>query len=238
MRSIVFGLLLALAGAQFAVAHDVWLEPKDDGLMLRYGHGEKLDRYDAEQVLDIKATDCGGQSVAVKKENREGEVLIAFSDTKPALVSLFFDEGPFVKTTDGWKPMTKRQAEGKFTVLDSMKGHFYTKTILSSCEDFFKPLGMVCEMIPEKNPTELKPGDEFPVRVLRNGKPLEGAGITYRDIAYGSPKSPRTDKDGRAGIPIGTPGLHIVGAWIKEPLKDDPDADTLFVYTGLSWVSN
>jgi nickel transport protein len=237
MRSIVFTLLLALAAAPFSVAHDVWLEPKDGGLMLRYGHGEKLDRYGVEQVLDIKATDCGGQSVALKKESREGGALIAFSDTKPALVGLFFDEGTFVKTTDGWKPMTKRQAEGKFTVVDSMKGRFYTKAILASCEDFSKPLGMVCEMIPGKNPSELKQGDEFPVRVLMNGKPLEGAEITYRDITYASPKAPKTDKDGRASIPIGASGLHIVGAWIKEPLKDDPDADSLFVYTGLTWVS-
>lgn len=237
MRSIVLALLLALAATQFSVAHDVWLEPEQDGLTLRYGHGDKLDRYTPEQVRDIKAMDCGGQSVAVKKESREGRALIAFTDIKPALVGLFFDEGTFVKTTDGWKPMTKREAQGKFDVVDSVKGRFYTKSILASCAEFSRPLEMVCEMIPEKNPTELKQGDQLPLRVLMNGKPLEGAEINYRDIAYGSPQSPKTDKDGRAGIPIGTPGLHIVGAWIKEPLKDDPDADRLFVYTGLSWVS-
>ena len=35
-----------------------------------------------------------------------------------------------------------------------------------------EPVGMALEIVPEKDPTTLRAGDEFPVRVLRNGAPL------------------------------------------------------------------
>src|SRR6185295_11899495 len=35
-----------------------------------------------------------------------------------------------------------------------------------------EPVGMGLEIVPEKDPTTLRPGDELPVRILRNGVPF------------------------------------------------------------------
>ena len=238
MKKMLLACLIVLATAPLAAGHDLWLEPANNGLLLKYGHGEKLDPCEPEKVKDVKAVDCGGKSLTLKKEKQGKATSLVFPGARPATVTLFFDDGYFVQTTDGWKNgMKKREAEGKYTILQSLKSRMYAKAILDSCAKSSTPVGMPFEIVPEKDPTAMKEGEEFAIRVLKDGKPFEGAGITYREITYKSPKSPKTDKEGRARITIGKPGLHTVNAWIKKPIKDDPDADTLFMTTSVSFVT-
>jgi uncharacterized GH25 family protein len=78
---------------------------------------------------------------------------------------------------------------------------------------FDRVLGMQLEIVPEKNPSSLAPGQELPVRLLYGGAPLQGAKIAAlskdrpaRQVAA------RTDARGRARLPLDHAGIWLVKA--------------------------
>lgn len=234
-KKVVLTVLCLLAAVQYGIAHDLWLEPKDGALFLAYGHGADLDSYDANKVKDIKATDCDGAIVPTETTKQKAGVSISFGK-RPSTVTLFLDGGYFVKTTEGWKDgMTKREAQGKYSIVESLKSHQYAKALLTPCARPAEPVGAGLEIVPQKDPFSIRPGEPLPLRVLMDGKPMEGAGITYRDIIHSSPKSPKTDKEGLASIVIESTGFQLINAWKKIPIANDPDADTLFISASLTF---
>lgn len=72
-----------------------------------------------------------------------------------------------------------------------------------------EPAGMTLEIVPEKDPTALHPGDELPVRVLREGKPFPSFPVGL--VREGDPHDTvqRTDAEGRA-----TFRLDRAGRWL------------------------
>ena len=74
-------------------------------------------------------------------------------------------------------------------------------------------LGLTLELIPEKNPYSLVPGQELPLRLLYRGAPLAGAKVAAlpkqqpaRQVAA------RTDAQGRVRLPLGGGGVWLVKA--------------------------
>ena len=57
---------------------------------------------------------------------------------------------------------------------------------------------MPLEIIPEKDPTTLRAGDEFPVRVLRNGAPLVDFSLGIVREGRTNRAFKKTDVEGRA----------------------------------------
>jgi uncharacterized GH25 family protein len=86
-----------------------------------------------------------------------------------------------------------------------------------------RALGLPLELIAEKNPYALKPGDPLPVRLLYRGKPLEGA--TVKAFNTVTPKAPArilTDAEGRALIPLPHAGPYLLNAvQLVEPEGDE-----------------
>ncbi len=77
-------------------------------------------------------------------------------------------------------------------------------------DGYERVLGFELELIPEKNPYALQPGDELPIRLLFRGRPLAGALIEAE--AKGRPEArrqARTDAHGRAVI-----RLPAAGPWL------------------------
>lgn len=227
--------VLLLFSLQQASAHDAWLVPKDGGLIMAFGHGERLDPYDPASVKDARALDCNGGSVAIEIAGLKDMVSIS-SKGKPTTVTALFDGGYGVKTTDGWKKIAKREAQGKFTIVEALKSQKYTKALLTPCDAFSKPVGLVFEIVPEKDPFAVKPGDALPLKVLLNGKPLEGAVIKTGDAGHSESQGElKSDKDGKASVVIAKPGFQLIVASYKKPLKDDPDADVLSLSSSLTF---
>jgi uncharacterized GH25 family protein len=67
-----------------------------------------------------------------------------------------------------------------------------------------RPVGQVFEIVPGKNPYALKAGDELPVAVLFENKPLAGLKLTahHRDGDALTSVSATTDKDGKAALKL------------------------------------
>lgn len=75
---------------------------------------------------------------------------------------------------------------------------------------FDRIAGLKLEIVPETNPLALKPGDELPVLVRWDGKPLADQQVSA--LSSADPETPvkaRTDANGRARLK-----LHRAGVWL------------------------
>ncbi len=77
-----------------------------------------------------------------------------------------------------------------------------------------QPLNQRIEIVPLKNPSEIKPGRAFPVKILFEGKPLSTyvyatyAGYHSEDEPF--PVTAKSDKNGEAYVKITRPGVWLI----------------------------
>ncbi len=209
------------------LAHDFWIEKKGNELMLVFGHGDKREEFDLSKVKTVKAFDLNGKETNVNKE-KMGTGLLLQTDQPASLLFAEIDNGYWSKTIYGWKNLPKRKAS---RVVESNRSFFYSKSLLSWSEAAHKPLDdSRLDLIPLENPFELKSGAILTIKVLYKGKPIpetEVEGGDHRKIST-------TDKDGVAKVPL-TKGRQLLSVSIKEPLKNDPDADYLSLVSTLTF---
>lgn len=79
-----------------------------------------------------------------------------------------------------------------------------------SDKSWAEPVGMSLEIVPEKDPTSLRVGDDFPVRVLKNGTALTDfpVGIVNEGSSRGEIR--RTDIEGRVTFRLGRKGRWLL----------------------------
>jgi nickel transport protein len=226
------GFLLALVLTLFSVsalyAHDAWVAKDGNVLVVKYGHGDKTDPYNPAYVKAAKAFDASGKEVALTVKPQDTKAVLDPAKA-PALIILMFDSGAWVKTPEGHKNVSKREAKN---VISSLKSQKYSKNVWQWHDRFSKPLGGKMELVPLKNPLALKLGDKLPFQVLYAGKPLAGATVAAAGVEKNALK---TDPNGRAEVAIKKSGLNIVGATRKTNTPKDPDADVLYETAILSF---
>jgi hypothetical protein len=94
---------------------------------------------------------------------------------------------------------------------------------------FERPVGMTLELVPEKNPYMLKAGDELPVRLLYEGKPLAGALVIALGLHQTDGRiAARTGKDGRVRLRLPEGGFWLIKSVHMVPAPHD---------TGVDWES-
>jgi len=230
-KMIVLALALTLVSAAALYAHDAWVAKEGDVLVVKYGHADKIDPYKPAYVTEAKAYDASGKEIGVTIKPQETRAILVTAQD-PALVSIIFNSGAWVKTPEGWKNISKPEAEkeGK-TVLQSDKSIKYSKDLWKWNDRFGKSLGGKMELVPLKNPLALKVGDNLPLQVLYNGKPLAGIAVRAEGVKDGA----KTDPNGRVEVAITKSGLNVLAATNKTPTPNDPDADTLVEVTNFSF---
>lgn len=212
-------------------AHDFWIEKKDGKLFIVSGHDDKWDVYDPARVREVKAFDSKGN--ALKAETvMQKEIAYIAPKENIAMISVFFDNYFWVKTTDGWKNITKRDAiKQGFQIRESGQSFKFAKYLQQWSDGFTKPIGTKIEIVPQKNPLSLKAGDKLPVKVILEGKPLENASVyvhgSHEEIA-------KTNKDGVATIEL-KGGHNIVSSTTRVPFTNNPDADQLYLRASLAF---
>lgn len=110
------------------------------------------------------------------------------------------------KTTQSWRE-SYRKAAKTFVRVGEPGGD----------RSWEEPVGIALEIVPAKDPTTLRAGDELPVRVLHNGKPLSG--FSLYAVAAGMAKAVMrtTDQDGRATFTLTAPGPWLLKGTLIEP---------------------
>lgn len=234
-KRVFFTVLLVSLAGHAVFAHDTWIGKRNGELLVLRGHGGEVEGYDPSLVKEAKALDAKGQAVEVEiVKNKDNASLLPKGN--PVIVAALYDSGYWLKTTDGWKKATKREGQGKYTIVESLKSKQWCKNMLATTAESLKPVGQRFELVPQTDPTTLRVGDKLSVKVIFDGKPVEGAIINTGGHATDTKNPLKTDKDGMAGVSIEKTGPQMVKASHSIPIKDDPDADMLHVASTIAFV--
>jgi uncharacterized GH25 family protein len=92
-----------------------------------------------------------------------------------------------------------------------------------------EPVGMALEIVPEKDPTTLRAGDDFPVRVLKGGSPLADFAVNAVRAGETKGETRKTDAAGRLTFKISKPGRWLLrGTHIRKSEQAETDFESDF----------
>ncbi len=251
-RSIAFCLAALLAWEDGAFAHDYWLVPetftpkKGATLNARMYVGEAF-KPEQEVAYSAKKT-AALQLITAKKTFTDFPDLK--DGAKPALAFKMPGPGTAVLRVDrDWSSITlkadtftaylkdegleeivkARAAAGEADTDGKERYRRCLKTIVHAGgkpdDTPTKPVGQVFEIVPGKNPYALKAGDEFPLTVLFEQKPLAGLKVTawHRDGDTLTTVAATTDKDGKATLKLPKAGAWVVrGVHMRRVTEKNP----------------
>jgi uncharacterized GH25 family protein len=244
--------LLGLLAASAIRAHDFWIEPSSFrpapgervAVRLRVGEGLKgdpvprnpgrIERFAAvgptgeTEVTGIAGSDPAGWTVPAG----------------PGLHWLVFDSNHASVEQTGSKFDAYLGEEGLERIRELQKGTGPVKEIYSRCaksllrvgdgsSGYDRELGLELELIPEKDPYSLKPGEALPLRLLYRGKPLDGALVV--GIASPDAKISARTAGGRASLILDRPGLWLIKAVHMVPAPEGSGAEWESLWASLTF---
>ena len=100
-----------------------------------------------------------------------------------------------------------------------------------------RPTGLKLEIVPQKNPYQLNPGEALPVQILDDGRPLSGATVKLNNLDFDAEPIAimLSDGDGRARFNVPRTGrwqLNVV--WTKA-IAGNPQADFDTIFSSLTF---
>lgn len=99
-----------------------------------------------------------------------------------------------------------------------------------------RALGCALELVAERNPYALEPGQTLPVRLTYNGKPIEGVLVVAMNRRHASEKtSARSDRDGRVRLVLPAGGTWLIKAVHMVAAPADADADWSSYWASLTF---
>ena len=233
MRKLIWAAALAMVATP-VLAHDFWIQPARFTLaapgpvpvLLYVGHGAARERWgvSADRVALFRTvgpdgmvdrmsnlTLDGPRFDAVVPFARPGGYVLAFQ-SKPAASDLPYLRFNQYLAEEGLTPI---QANRKRTNSERSNGkELYSRRAKSivqvgaidaaSIARVTRPVGLSLEIVPERHPGALKPGELLPVRVYYNRKPLAGALVKLTNLNDDDKplKTMRTNAAGRAAFAV------------------------------------
>lgn len=212
-----------------AGAHDVWLEPAGKDMRLVFGHPGELEPYDPARTESVFGVSRDGKRQQLGA-HVHGDALSVQPAADTSLILVAYDNGFWTETPDE-ETVNKSKSEvpGYLSAAHTRNLH---KTLVSWSAAADKPAGVEFEIVPLANPLTMKPGDELPVQIFYDSKPLADAEIEI----LGSMDLYITDAEGRAMLPISEPGFQYIQSMHSVPLTDNPDADELSLTANLTFT--
>jgi nickel transport protein len=226
-------LALALASASIAQAHDIVLVPEANQLRVRYGHPQDWLSVDKSRLIELQV--LRGDAAPADAQaalKTQGIDLVApkakLGGAQGAwLATARYDNGLWSELQPGadgkseWRNASGLMVPNPKSTSLSVK---FAKAYAGSAADtvaFRRRAGHLLEIVPQKNPLALRPGETLPVLVLFNGKPLPNAGIEVGDMVTkldeDKIKRYTTGADGIAQLPLRAKGVHMFGVDVERP---------------------
>lgn len=221
-------LLLLLSLLTPLIAHDMWIEPASFaprvgdivGAKLRVGQdllGDPLPR-DPALIQDFIVEDAEGRKPLVGRTGADpaGYLRIAAPglhvigyNSKPSSVELTPEKFAAYLKEEGLDNI--RPGGGKVRELFARCAKSLLNVGAPAARDH--RLGFTLELIAERNPYTLQPGEPLPVRLTYLDQPLAGALVTAISRRNPADKvSARTDKNGRVRLQLRPEGLWMIKA--------------------------
>lgn len=236
LRAIV--LISCLLGAGVSLlAHDLWIEPsaflpdagKIVGVKLRVGVdllGDPVAR-DAALIDRFISVDRDGTKPIIGRDGADpagalpvtspGLVIIGYS-SKPSHIVLPAQKFNEYLAEEGLEAVAALRTQRNETNAEAREAFARcAKALLSAgppnAAQGDRALGFTLELVAERNPYTLQPGQQLPVRLTYQNQPLGGALIVAINRKNPSAKlSARSGKDGRVTFRLAEPGMWLIKA--------------------------
>jgi uncharacterized GH25 family protein len=255
MKKFTIFSVLALAWSTPARAHDTWLIPDQFNLapkstvtldmtsgmeFPKLDVGPKPERVEgakcrlAGKTFDITNKLAAPNSLQFKAELGNAGVATFWVKLPPRSIELTPDQvKEYLDEVDAPQALRQQWAEMK----EPRWRESYTKHPKTfarvgqpqSDRSWAEPVGTFLEIVPEKDPTALKAGDDFPVRVLKDGAPF--AGFSLNSVSAGEPKGEtrKTAPDGRVTFRLNKEGRWLLrGTDIRKSNQPNVDWESDF----------
>ena len=251
LRRLKVATVLALLAVSRLQAHDFWIEPsafrpaiaQRVAVRLRVGQEYKGDPVPRDPGLlkRFVLVGAGGETPVAGVPNTEPAGFLSIP--APGLYTIAYTSNPEPVQLDAKKFNGYLTQEGLESIqeLRAQKGQSDSpdREIFSRCAKALvlagggeaaagwnRELGMRLELIPTANPYMLPSSQILPVRLLYNGKPLQGALVTAFTKERPATKiSVRSDAKGRVELKLDRPGTWLVKAVHMIPASRESGAD-------------
>lgn len=256
-KTAVLVLGMALILGVFCVqasAHDMWLNMRhytfDAGkpayLTIGYGHyfaGPGGEFMPQEYLDNLYMIGPDGRKLKLKPINEvEYQSEKSLTEAGTYLVVASKKGGFFTKTTEGYK--RGRSKKGLKNVISCTYSEKYAKAIVNigngSGNVFSKTVGHKLEIVPLKDPSNLREGDYMPIKVTFEGKPLRWAPVVATYAGFSTEKNAfayatKTNKEGMANVKIIKSGIWLLIVEHKVPYPDPEECDKISCSSALTF---
>lgn len=232
LRHISSALLALGIMTATAHAHGIWVAQRHGDWAVVYGHGASDEAYKPEKVKSAVSYMASGE----KKDStitRQAKNALVEAAAGASTLTVVLDNGIWTKGADGKsvnKP--KREVAGAQSASHSIK----INTTILAAGNTPKSTGLDLEIVPLVDPMGLKMGDDLPVQVLADGKPLAGVALNVDYVNDGHAMSEKTDDQGKVTLFVRNDGLNVVGVSHVKKTPDNPDADQVSYFATLSFT--
>lgn len=254
----VAAVLLGMAAA--ARAHDFWIEPSSftptpgEGVTLRLLVGERfagesVPRSDAMIVRFVIAGPEGEVAVrGAEGSDPAGIALVGKAGlhvvgyhSRPTAIEI--DAGKFESylATEGLERVSALRAARGESDQPGRERYSRNARALLAAGDATRgsdaPLGFTLELMAERNPYTLSPGDELPLRLTYDGAPLAGVLVSALNRGHpGATVAARTDAGGHVRLRLASPGDWLVKAVHMIALPPGEDAQWESFWASLTFT--
>ncbi|MBL8877619.1 MAG: DUF4198 domain-containing protein [Phycisphaerales bacterium] len=232
MRAIAAVFIFGVVSA--AAAHEFWIEPSSFRpsassivqIDLRVGDGfpgealqrsaEKIDRFFAVvngEQRDIIGKD-GSQPAGLFKTDQPGPVTLAYR-SKHSHIELPAEKFESYLKEEGLDGIIAKRAQRGESAKPGREAYSRCAKSIINIDGASGKVGrsvdFPLEILMDADPASLKAGDEVVVRLLLNGKPLEGilTRATHKSNTAVA-ASGRTDKEGQVRLKLGADGMWMI----------------------------
>lgn len=241
-----------VVGGASLSAHDMWIEPATFSpaageivpIKLRVGQdllGDPLPR-DPALINQFVVVDGEGRKPVVGRDGSDPAGFIRVA--APGLLVVGYRSNPSVVdlTAEKFNQYLKEEGLDAIAAMRARRGQTGgARDLLSRCAKSLvasgaaasaqgdRPLGFTLELVAERNPTALAIGEDLPVRLTYESRPLAGTLVVALNRARPTERlSARTDKDGRVRFRLPRGGMWLIKA--VHMIEAPPAA-------GADWVS-
>jgi uncharacterized GH25 family protein len=240
---------VAICGAPLH-AHDMWIEPATFspdtgqivGVRLRVGQdllGDPLPR-DPRLINEFVVQDAAGRQPLVGRDGSDPAGF--FRTATPGLLIIGYRSNPSAieQTADKFNQYLKEEGLDAIAALRAQRNQTGAKAreLFSRCAKSLvvsgspnkaqgdRALGFTLELVAERNPYALDAGQELPVRLSYENRPLAGALVVAMNRLHPWEKlTARTDQAGRVRFKLPQNGMWLIKAvhMVEAPAGADAD---------------
>src|SRR5262245_1795361 len=258
-RLFSFVVVVVLSGVSLG-AHDMWIHPTTFspasgqivGVRLRVGQdllGDPVPR-DPALIDQFVVEDGAGRKPLVGRDGADPAGLLRVATPGLLVVGYRSNPSPVELTAEKFNQYLKEEGLDAVAAVRARRNETSAKAreIFSRCAKSLilsgaakdgqgdRSLGFTLELVAEKNPYALRPGQDLPVRLTYESRPLAGALVVALNRRNPSEKLwARTDSDGRVRFKLPADGMWLVKAVHMIPAPAAANADWASYWASLTF---